>query len=95
VKRVIWPAGSRWSVNMKPHVGTEWCLHAHVGFLAQGRIEGEYQDGCTFSFAAPAVVVIEPEHDAWIPGEEDAVLIQFDAESDTAAKFGLPARHEH
>ena len=33
---------------MKPHVDTDLCMHAHVGFLAQGAIAGEYPDGCTF-----------------------------------------------
>ena len=37
VKRMIYPAGFRWSVDMKPIVGTELCMHAHVGFLARGR----------------------------------------------------------
>jgi streptogramin lyase len=92
---VIWPAGHRWSETLKPIVGTDWCMHAHVGFLARGRVSGEYADGCTFSFAAPQVVVIEPEHDAWVEGDEDAVMIQFDYESDTAQRFGLPERHAH
>src|SRR5262245_64253090 len=37
VKRMIYPAGFRWSVDMKPVVGTDLCMHAHVGFLASGR----------------------------------------------------------
>jgi hypothetical protein len=28
-------------------------------------------------------------------GEEMAVLIEFDAEGDTARRFGLPDRHRH
>ena len=37
-------------------VGTDLCEHAHVGFLAQGRLEGVYADGCTFAYAAPQAV---------------------------------------
>src|SRR5881409_2806519 len=66
IKRVIWPAGHRWSKDLKPEVGTEYCMHAHVGFLARGRIEGEYADGCTFAVTAPGALVIEPGHDAWV-----------------------------
>ena len=95
VGRVIYPAGFRWSTHMRPLVGTEWCEHAHVGLLAQGRVQGAYADGCPFDFEAPRVLVIEPEHDAWVVGSEDAVLIQFDAEGDTARRFGLPDRHRH
>jgi hypothetical protein len=95
VKRSVYPAGFRWSQNMKPVVDTDRCMHAHVGFLAQGRVEGEYADGCTFSFQAPAAVVIEPGHDAWVPGDEDAVLIEFDFEGETTERFGLPSEHAH
>ena len=38
VKRMIYPTGFRWSVDMKPVVGTALCMHAHVGFLARGEI---------------------------------------------------------
>src|SRR3954468_5029918 len=46
VKRMIYPPGFRWSTDMKPIVGTELCMHAHVGFLAKGEIHIEYADGC-------------------------------------------------
>jgi hypothetical protein len=95
VKRVVYPAGFRWSKNRKPEVGTDVCMHAHVGFLARGRIEGEYSDGHTFEYEAPAVIAIEPGHDAWVPGEEPAVVIEFDFEGETAERFGLPAEHAH
>jgi hypothetical protein len=40
-------------------------------------------------------VVIEPAHDAEVVGDQAAVLIEFDAEADTARRFGLPAEHGH
>jgi hypothetical protein len=95
IKRAIYPPGFRWSTHMKPVSGTEYCMHAHVGFLARGHIAGEYPDGCTFEFVAPQVIVLEPGHDAWVVGEEEAVLIQFDSEEGTARRFGLPSEHSH
>jgi len=53
VKRVIYPPGFRWARDMKATVGTDLCQHAHVAFLAQGRIHIQYADGCTVEFAAP------------------------------------------
>ena len=95
VKRAIYPAGFRWSEDMRPHVDTDLCMHAHVGFLAQVAIAGRFPDGCEFAYEAPAVVVLEPGHDAWVVGDEDAVLIQFDAAGETAERFGLPSEHRH
>jgi hypothetical protein len=95
VKRAIYPPGFRWSTHMRPNVDTELCMHVHVGFLARGQIEGEYADGCRFEYTAPQVVSIEPGHDAWVVGEEPAVLIQFDWEEGTTRRLGLPAEHSH
>jgi hypothetical protein len=95
VKRVVYPRGFRWSTHMKPAVGTELCMHAHIGFLVRGRVQGTYGDGCTFEHVAPRVVVLEPGHDAWVVGKEPAVLIQFDAGGETVHRFGLPEAHRH
>jgi hypothetical protein len=95
VKRAIYPPGFRWSTHMRPVVRTDTCLHAHIGFLARGHIQGEYDDGCPFEFVAPQVVAIDPGHDAWVVGDEEAVLVQFDAEEGTARRFGLPSEHSH
>ena len=95
VKRTVYPPGFRWSTHMRPNVETDFCMHAHVGFIARGRIEGEYADGCRFEYAAPQIVTIEPGHDAWVVGDEEAVLIEFDWEEGTARRLGLPAEHSH
>ena len=42
VKRVIYPPGWRWSTDMAPVTGGDRCMHAHVGFLVQGRMVVEY-----------------------------------------------------
>ena len=95
VKRLIYQPGFRWSTHMKPHVGTELCMHAHVGFLASGEIHIQYADGCTLEFAAPQVVAIEPGHDGWVVGDEPAVMIEVDFEGDTAKRFGMSEPHSH
>src|SRR5919197_3218928 len=95
VKRRIYPAGFRWSKDMKPAIGTPLCMHAHVGFLARGEIHIEYADGCVVEHKAPQIVAIEPGHDGWVVGKEPVVLIEFDFERDTIAKLGMPEAHRH
>jgi hypothetical protein len=95
VKRVIYPVGFRWSKNMKPLVGTDFCMHAHVGFLASGEIHMEFKDGCVVEFRAPQVVSIEPEHDGWVVGNQPAVLIEFDFGNETVSRLGMPEKHSH
>ena len=95
VKRVIYPAGFRWSKDMKSVSGTDLCMHAHVGFLVRGAIHMQYADGCVAEFTAPQAVVIDPGHDGWVVGDDAAVLIEFDFLGDTVNRFGLPERHSH
>ena len=95
VKRMIYPPGFHWAVDMKPVTGTELCMHAHVGFLAHGEIHIEYADGCVVEHRAPQIVAIEPGHDGWVVGKEPVVLIEFDFERDTVSKLGMPDRHRH
>ena len=95
VKRMVYQPGFRWSTHMKPIVGTDLCMHAHVGFLARGQIHIQYADGCVLELAAPQVVAIEPGHDGWVVGSEPAVMIEFDFEGDTARRLGMPEPHKH
>src|SRR5262245_34471277 len=95
VKRMIYPPGFRWSVDMKPVVKTNLCMHAHVGFLARGEIHMEYADGCIVEHRAPQIVAIEPGHDGWVVGKEPVVLIEFDFEGDTVTRLGMPEAHKH
>jgi hypothetical protein len=95
VKRMIYPKGFRWSVDMKPIVKTDRCMHAHVGFLVRGEIHIEYADGCVVEFKAPQVLQIDPGHDGWVVGNEPAVVIEFDFEGDTIARLGMPTEHKH
>ncbi len=95
VKRMIYPAGFHWKKDMKAVVGTELCMHAHVGFLVRGEIHIEYQDGCVVEFKAPQVVAIEPGHDGWVVGRESVVMIEFDFERDTISRTGMPDAHRH
>ena len=95
VKRMIYPPGFRWSVDMKPVVGTDLCMHAHVGFLVSGEIHIEYADGCVIEHRAPQIVAIEPGHDGWVVGSEPVVMVEFDFERDTIRRLGMPDAHRH
>lgn len=92
IKRVIYQPGFRWSTHMKGTTGTDLCMHAHVGFIARGRIAVQYKNGATVEFTAPQIVAIEPGHEGWVVGNEPAVLIEVDFMNDTAPKFGMRDR---
>ena len=95
VKRMVYPPGFRWSTHMKAIIGTDFCQHAHVGFLVHGQIHIQYAEACTLELTAPQVVAIEPGHDGWVEGNEPAVLIEFDFEGETVSRFGMSPAHHH
>ena len=95
VKRMIYQPGFRWSIDMRPAVGTDLCMHAHVGYLAEGEIHIEYADGCVVEHKAPQIVAIEPGHDGWVVGDEPVVMIEFDFEGETVSRLGMPDAHRH
>jgi hypothetical protein len=94
VKRAVYPAGFRWSVHMKPVIGTDLCMHAHVGYLESGTIRIEYPDGFVDDFVAPQIVAIAPGHDGLVVGRSPAVLIEFDFEGATVERLGMPPAHQ-
>jgi hypothetical protein len=94
VKRMIYTPGFNWNADLKAVVGTDLCMHAHVGFMAHGQINVRFADGCVVEYTAPQFVAVEPGHQGWVVGDEPAVLIEFDFEGDTVSRLGVPA-HRH
>lgn len=89
VKRVIYPSGWDWREEMQPVTKTEWCEHVHVGFIAQGKMAVDFEDGSTTSYVAPCFVVTKAGHAGRVVGDEPVVLLQVDCGKDTGAVFGL------
>jgi hypothetical protein len=95
VKRMIYPAGFSWATHLSDAMGSKFCMHAHVGFMAHGQINVRFADGCVKEYKAPQFVAVEPGHEGWVVGNEPAVLIEVDFGNDTAGHFGLPQTHAH
>ena len=90
VKRLIYPPGFHWAKDLSELMGSKYCMHAHVGFMAHGQINVRFADGCVVEYKAPKFVQVEPGHEGWVVGDEPAVLIEFDFEGDTLDRLGVP-----
>ncbi len=75
--------GWKWSNDIKPRVGTEWCEAPHFQYLISGRFRTKLKDGTEFEAKAGDVYSVPPGHDGWVVGNEPAVGIEFTAEGIT------------
>ena len=62
--------GWRWSVHLKPSVGTASCAVRHLGIALSGRFHVVMDDGRELDIRPDDVFDIPPGHDAWVVGDE-------------------------
>ena len=86
--RVRFEPGWRWSVCVKPIVGTASCGVAHLMHVLAGRMGVRMDDGAEAEFGPGDVGIIPPGHDAWIVGQEPFVGIDFQG----GAVYGKPQK---
>lgn len=79
--------GWRWSVDLKPIVGTPSCMVHHLQVLLSGRLGVRLDDGEEAEFGPLDTFEIPPGHDTWVVGDEPADLLDI---SGNVADFGLP-----
>jgi class 3 adenylate cyclase len=62
--------GWRWSVDVKPTVGTPSCTFRHLGLTIGGRLHVRMDDGREFEVGPDDAFDIPPGHDAWVVGHD-------------------------
>ena len=83
--------GWHWAEHLAPVMGTPSCPVHHVQVLLSGRFAVRMDDGEEATFEPGDVMDIPPGHDAWVVGDEPAVLLDFAGSIDL---LGLPREHE-
>jgi hypothetical protein len=79
--------GWRWSNDVKPIAGTERCMFHHEGYCVSGSATVQAEDGSEHELRPGDAYVIEPNHDAWVVGDEAWVSVDF---SQTSADYAKP-----
>jgi hypothetical protein len=77
VGRLILEPGWRWSEDVKPIAGTEWCTAPHFQYLVSGRLHVKMADGAEFDLGPGDVSSLPANHDAWVVGKKPAVLVDW------------------
>jgi class 3 adenylate cyclase len=77
VGKVTFEPGWRWSKDVKPIAGTEWCEYHHLGIILQGGIHFLTPDGLEMEIGEGQLYEVLPGHDAWTVGEIPTIQYDF------------------
>ena len=77
VAHMVNQPGWRWSTDVRPTVGGEWCQVRHVGVIISGSLGVEFPDGSSVVFKPGDVFDIPPGHDGYTVGDEPIVQIEW------------------
>lgn len=70
IGRVEYEPGWRWSKDVKPSTGTDWCEHHHLLLIVSGLARVMLADGPELDLAPGELAEVPPGHDAWVVGDE-------------------------
>jgi hypothetical protein len=77
IGRYTFAPGWRWSECIKPVVNTPSCQVEHIGYVVSGSLHIKHDDGSEDDLTPGKVYRVAPGHDAWNPGQEPAVFVEF------------------
>jgi class 3 adenylate cyclase len=75
--RITYEPGWRWSQDLKPLIGTDWCEIHHVGYCVSGSLRAEMRDGSSMEIGGGDIFEVPPGHDAWVVGDEPWVSVDW------------------
>jgi quercetin dioxygenase-like cupin family protein len=81
VGRVTLQPGWRWSKDVKPVAGTDWCMAPHQQYQIAGRVHIQMEDGTEFESGTGEIASLPPGHDAWVVGDETVVAVDWQGAS--------------
>lgn len=87
VGRIRFEPGWRWSKDVKPIAGTDWCEYHHLGLMMEGKLRYTTLEGLEMEVSPGMLFEILPGHDAWVVGDEPVVQYDFAG----MRTFALPA----
>ncbi|MFI5554502.1 cupin domain-containing protein [Streptomyces sp. cf386] len=73
--------GWRWTESVAPIAGTETCQMHHNCYMVQGRMHIRMDDGGEQEVGPGDVFVCSPGHDAWVVGDEQVVVYDFQGQT--------------
>jgi hypothetical protein len=90
IGRAVFEPGWRWATSVQPIVKTRSCEAPHFQYHVAGVLRIKMDDGAEFDCRPGDVSLLPSGHDAWVVGNETAVVVDFQGMLDYAT-----ASHVH
>ena len=84
IGRAVFEPGWKWSTSVKPVVNTKSCEAPHFQYHVSGTLRVVMDDGTEKELKAGDVSLLPSGHDAWVVGNEPAVVVDFQGMVDYA-----------
>ena len=84
VGRAVFKPGWRWSKSVQPLVKTKSCEAPHFQYHVSGVLHVVMDDGTELNCKAGDVSLLPSGHDAWVVGNEPAIVVDFQGMIDYA-----------
>ncbi len=84
IGRATFEPGWRWSTSLQPLMHTKSCDAPHFQYHAAGILRIKMDDGQEFECVPGDISLLPSGHDAWVVGDEDVVVIDFQGMLDYA-----------
>jgi hypothetical protein len=84
IGRAVFEPGWRWATSVQPIAKTASCEAPHFQYHVAGVLRIRMDDGAEFDCHAGDVSLLPSGHDAWVVGDEVAVVVDFQGMVDYA-----------
>ena len=88
IGRAIFEPGWRWATSVQPIAKTSSCEAPHFQYHVAGILRVKMDDGAEFDCRPGDVSLLPSGHDAWVVGDEPAVVVDFQGMLDYARGGG-------
>ena len=78
IGKASYEPGWKWSIDVSPLSGTEFCEVEHLGMVVSGSATVVFKNGTIHTLKEGDLFYVPPEpHDSWVVGDEQYVSLHF------------------
>ncbi|HJU41370.1 MAG TPA: cupin domain-containing protein [Vicinamibacterales bacterium] len=84
IGRAVFEPGWRWATSVQPLANTKSCEAPHFQYHVAGVLRIRMDDGTEFDCRPGEISLLPSGHDAWVVGDEPAIVVDFQGMVDYA-----------